>query len=164
VDSKLPWSNPGQREVLTVLADKIGWAQKWHPAKAKEVSPGVYHGIGMALHQCSHGAGGEPATGAVTFNGDGTVSLLSASNEIGGGERTMMKLIAAEALGLPWESINITAYVDTDLTTDTGTSGGSRQTNSAGWGIYDAAMDARKQLFVAAVNKIQADARKANKT
>jgi CO/xanthine dehydrogenase Mo-binding subunit len=164
VDTKLPWSNPGQREVLSVLADKIGWAQKWHPAKAKEISPGVYHGIGMAIHQCSHGAGGEPATGAVTFNGDGTVSLISASNEIGSGQRTMMKLVAAEALGLPWESINITPYVDTDLTTDTGTSGGSRQTNSAGWGIYDAAIDARKQLFVAAVNKIQADARKANKT
>ena len=65
---------------------------------------------------------------------------------------------------MPWESVNITPYIDTDLTTDTGGSGGSRQTNSGGWGIYDAAIDARKQLFVAAVNKIQADARKANKT
>jgi CO/xanthine dehydrogenase Mo-binding subunit len=100
----------------------------------------------------------------VTFNGDGTVSILSASNEIGGGERTMMKLIVAEALGMPWESINITPYVDTDLMTDTGSSGGSRQTNSGGWGAYDAAMDAKRQLFVAAVNKVQADARKANKT
>jgi len=75
-----------------------------------------------------------------------------------------MKLIVAEALTMPMESINITPYVDTDLTTDTGGSGGSRQTNSGGWGVYDAAIDARKQLFVAAVNKLQADARKANKT
>jgi len=164
VDAKLPWSNPGMREVLSVMADKIGWSGKWHPAKAREVSPGVYHGIGMALHQCSHGAGGEPATGAVSFNGDGTVSIMSASNEIGGGERTMMKLITAEALGMPWESINITPYVDTDLTTDTGGSGGSRQTNSGGWGVYDAAIDAKKQLLVAAVNKVQSDARKANRT
>jgi CO/xanthine dehydrogenase Mo-binding subunit len=75
-----------------------------------------------------------------------------------------MKLIVAEALNMPWESINITPYVDTDLSTDTGGSGGSRQTNSGGWGVYDAAIDAKKQLFVAAVNKVQADARKANKT
>ena len=47
--------------------------------------------------------------------------------------------------------------------TDTGGSGGSRQTDSGGWGVYDAALDARRQLFVAAVSKAQADARKANK-
>jgi CO/xanthine dehydrogenase Mo-binding subunit len=164
VDSKLPWSNPGMREVLDVLVDKIGWKQKWHPAKSKEVSPGVFHGIGMALHMCSHGAGGEPATGAIMFNSDGTASIISASNEIGSGQRTQMKLIAAEALGMPWDAINISAYVDTDLSTDSGTSSGSRQTNSSGWGVYDAAIDAKRQLFVAAVNKIQADARRANRT
>jgi xanthine dehydrogenase molybdenum-binding subunit len=75
----------------------------------------------------------------------------------------MMKLIATEALGMPWESISITPYVDTDLTTDTGGSGGSRQTDSGGWGVYDAALDVRKQLFAAAAAKASADAKKANK-
>ena len=31
-----------------MAADKIGWTQKLHAAKAKEVRPGVFHGIGMA--------------------------------------------------------------------------------------------------------------------
>src|SRR5204863_2187309 len=137
--------------------------EKWHPVKAKEVRPGVFHGIGLAAHECSHGAGGEPATGQITLNGDGTASILSASNEIGGGERTMMKLIATEALGMPWESVSITPYIDTDTMTDTGGSGGSRQTDSGGWGVYDAALDARKQLFAAAAAKASADAKKANK-
>src|SRR5438270_4808484 len=163
VDAKLPWSNPGIVDVIQTAADKIGWTQKWHPAKGKEVRPGVFHGIGLAAHECSHGAGGEPATGQVQFNGDGTVSIISASNEIGGGERTMMKIIATEALGMPWEAVTITPYIDTDLTTDTGGSGGSRQTDSGGWGVYDAALDVRKQLFAAAVAKASADAKKANK-
>jgi CO/xanthine dehydrogenase Mo-binding subunit len=164
VDAKLPWSNPGIKDVLTTAADKVGWAQKWHAPKANQVRPGVYHGIGMALHTCSHGAGGEPATGQVQINGDGTVQIISATNEIGEGSRTMVKIVVAEALGLPWDSVNIVPYVDTDLTTDTGGSGGSRQVDSGGWGAYDAAMDAKRQLFAATVARAQADAKKANKT
>jgi CO/xanthine dehydrogenase Mo-binding subunit len=164
VDAKLPWSNPGIVDCINLCADKINWTQAWHAPKAKEVRPGVFHGIGMAAHECSHGAGGEPATGQIQFNTDGTASIISASNEIGSGQRTMMKLIATEALGMPWDSVTITPYIDTDLTTDTGGSGGSRQTDSGGWGVYDAALDARKQLFDAAVVKLQGDAKKANKT
>lgn len=165
VDAKLPWSNTGIKDVLTTAADKVGWSQKWHAPKAKEVRPGVFHGIGMALHVCSHGAGGEPATGQVQINSDGTVQIISATNEIGEGSRTMVKIVVAEALGgIPWDSINITPYVDTDLTTDTGGSGGSRQVDSGGWGAYDAALDAKRQLFAATVKRAQADAAKANKT
>jgi len=163
VDSKLPWSNPGIVDVIQMAADKIGWKQKFHAAKAKEVRPGVFHGMGLAVHECSHGAGGEPATGQVQFNGDGTVSIVSASNEIGSGQRTQMKIIATEALGVPWESVTITPYIDTDTMTDTGGSGGSRQTNGGGWGVYDAALDARRQLFAFASAKAAADAKKANK-
>jgi CO/xanthine dehydrogenase Mo-binding subunit len=164
VDAKLPWSNPGIKDVLTTAADKVGWTQKWHAPKANQVRPGVYHGIGMALHTCSHGAGGEPATGQVQINGDGTVQIISATNEIGEGSRTMVKIVVAEALGMPWDSVNIVPYVDTDLTTDTGGSGGSRQVDSGGWGAYDAALDAKRQLFAATVARAQADAKKANKT
>jgi xanthine dehydrogenase molybdenum-binding subunit len=164
VDANLPWSNPGIKDVITTAADKIGWTQKWHAPKANQVRPGVYHGIGMALHACSHGAGGEPATGQVQMNGDGTVQIISATNEIGEGSRTMLKIVAAEALGMPWDSISIVPYVDTDLTTDTGGSGGSRQVDSGGWGVYDAAMDAKRQLFAATVARATADANKAGKT
>jgi CO/xanthine dehydrogenase Mo-binding subunit len=75
----------------------------------------------------------------------------------------MMKIIATEALGMPWEAVTITPYIDTDTMTDTGGSGGSRQTDSGGWGVYDAALDARKQLFAFAAGKAAADAKKANK-
>jgi len=108
VDAKLPWSNPGIVDAITMAADKIGWTSKWHAAKANQVRPGVYHGIGMAAHECSHGAGGEPDTGQIQLNGDGTASVISASNEIGSGQRSMMKIIATEALGMPWDAVSIT--------------------------------------------------------
>ena len=63
------------RDCITQAADKIGWKQNWHAPKAKEVRPGVFHGIGLAAHACSHGAGGNPATGQVIVNTDGTVAV-----------------------------------------------------------------------------------------
>jgi xanthine dehydrogenase YagR molybdenum-binding subunit len=146
-DTAKPFSNPGLRDCITMAADRIGWKQKFHAAKAKEVSPGVYHGIGLAAHACSHGAGGQPATGTLLLNPDGSIEAVSGSTEIGAGERTQMRMIAAEALGVAYESVSISASVDTDTTTDTGVSGGSQQTNSGGWGMYEAAIDARRQLF-----------------
>jgi len=161
-DTAKPFSNPGLRDCITQATDRIGWAQKWHPAKAKEITPGVFHGIGMAAHACSHGAGGQPATGTILLNPDGSIEAVSGSTEIGGGERTQMRMIAAEALGVPYEAVSISPSVDTDVTTDTGVSGGSQQTNSGGWGMYDAAFDARRQLFAAGARLFTAQVRKSD--
>jgi CO/xanthine dehydrogenase Mo-binding subunit len=161
-DTAKPFSNPGLRDCITMAADRISWKQKFHAAKAKEVRPGVYHGIGLAAHACSHGAGGQPATGTILLNPDGSIEAVSGSTEIGGGERTQMRMIAAEALGVPYESVSISASVDTDTTTDTGVSGGSQQTNSGGWGMYDAAVDARRQLFEIGARMFTAQVRRDN--
>ena len=159
-DTGKPFSNPGLRDCITQAADKIGWKQKFHAPKAKEVRPGVFHGIGLAAHSCSHGAGGQPATGTILVNPDGSIEAVSGSTEIGAGQRTQMRMIAAEALGVPYEAVSISPQVDTDVTTDTGVSGGSQQTNSGGWGMYDAAMDARRQLFEIAARMFTAQARR----
>jgi xanthine dehydrogenase YagR molybdenum-binding subunit len=161
-DTAKPFSNPGLRDCISMAADRIAWKQKFHAAKAKEVRPGVYHGIGLAAHACSHGAGGQPATGTLLLNPDGSIEAVSGSTEIGGGERTQMRMIAAEALGVPYESVSISASVDTDTTTDTGVSGGSQQTNSGGWGMYDAAIDARRQLFEIGARMFTAQVRRDN--
>jgi len=56
-------------------------------------------------------------------------------------------MIAAETAGIGWEKTFITPYVDTDPTSNTAATNGSRQTNTAGWGMYEAAMDAKRQLL-----------------
>jgi CO/xanthine dehydrogenase Mo-binding subunit len=72
-------------------------------------------------------------------------------------------MIAAEALGVPLKSVSIATYVDTDNTTDTGSTSGSRQTNTGGRGIYEAAIDARNQILKYAAEKFVSDAARANR-
>ena len=163
-DNKKPFSNPGIRDCIQQASDRINWSQNWHAPKAKEVRPGVFHGIGLAAHACSHGAGGNPASGQVILNTDGTVQCVSASNDIGPGERTTMTMIAAESIGVPLYSVTITNYVDTDLTTDASGTFGSQQTNTGGRGMYEAGQDARKQLLDWGAKKFMDDAKKQNKT
>jgi CO/xanthine dehydrogenase Mo-binding subunit len=126
------------------------------------VRPGVFHGIGLAAHACSHGAGADPATGQLIVNTDGSVQCVSGTAEIGPGERTQMTMIAAEALGVPLDQVTIATYVDTDNTTDTGGTNGSRQTNSGGRGMYEAALDAKHQILELAAEKMVSDAKRKN--
>ena len=159
-DTKKPFSNPGIRDCIQQASDRIGWAQNWHAPKAKEVRPGVFHGIALGAHACSHGAGGNPASGQVIINTDGTVQCVSASNDIGPGQRTTMAMIAAESVGVPLYAVTITPFVDTDLTTDASGTFGSQQTNTGGRGMYEAGQDARKQLLQWGARKFMDDARK----
>ncbi|HEV7662683.1 MAG TPA: xanthine dehydrogenase family protein molybdopterin-binding subunit [Chloroflexota bacterium] len=161
-DTKQPYNNSGLQEVIVQATDRAGWKEKWHAAKAKEVRPGVFHGIGMAAHSCVHGAGGAPSTGMVILNSDGTMTVVSGAAEVGPGERTTMAMMAGEVIGLPLSRIRISHEVDTDTTSDTGVTAGSRQTISAGWGIFEAAQDAKTQLLDWTVRKLVDDGKRKN--
>src|SRR4029077_17672637 len=95
-------------------ADRAGWTEKWHAPKAKEVRPGVFHGIGLAAHSCLHGGGGAPSTGMVVVNSAGTMPVLSGGAEGGPGERTTMAMMAGEVMGLPLSRVRIAHEVDSD--------------------------------------------------
>jgi xanthine dehydrogenase molybdenum-binding subunit len=163
-DTKKPFSNPGIRDCIQQAADAIAWQQNWHAPKAKEVRPGVFHGIGLAAHACSHGAGGNPATGQVIINTDGSVQCVSAANDIGDGQRSLMAMIAAESLGVPLYATTISLSVDTDTSTDASGTFGSQQTNTGGRGMYEAAQDARKQVLEWGAKRFIDDAKKAGDT
>src|SRR5438874_1383472 len=116
----------------------------------------------MTAHSCVHGAGGAPSTGMIVINSDGTMSVISGAAEVGPGERTTMAMMAAEAMGLPLTRVRISVDVDSDVTSDTGVTAGSRQTISGGWGVYEAAQDAKAQLLDWAVKKLVDDGKKKN--
>ena len=156
-DTGRPFSNLGVRDCITELSKAINWKSVWHAPKAKQVRPGVFHGIGMAAHLCSHGAGSNPSTGQVIINSDGSVQAVSGVTDIGSGQRTNMMMVAAEALGVPLSMVTITPYVDTDNTTDSGGTNGSRMTNTGGRGMYEAGNDARNQVLKYAADKFNTD-------
>jgi CO/xanthine dehydrogenase Mo-binding subunit len=153
-DSKLPFASSGMEECIKKGAEAFGWKEKW---QKPDSSPGhIKKGVGMAVHACRHGAMTVPSSGMVRVNADGTVNVLTGTADVGGGQKGTMAIIAAEELGLPLESILVTA-ADTEVTTDTGGTSGSRQTMTGGTGIKLAAADAKRQILEIAAQELKTD-------
>lgn len=82
---------------------------------------------------------------SATLNGDGTVSLIEGSTDIGG-TRTSIAMQLAETLGIAAEDVTPTV-VDTDSIGYTDVTGGSRVTFSTGIAAIEAAKDIQRQLL-----------------
>ena len=153
-DKKLPFTSNGMEECITKGAEAFGWRERWQKPSS---SPGpVKKGLGMAVHACRHGAMTEPSSGIVRVNADGTVNVLTGTADLGGGQKGTMAMIAAEELGVPLEAVSVTS-ADTEVTTDTGGSTGSRQTMTGGLGIKLAAADAKRQILSIAARELKTD-------
>ena len=105
-------------------------------------------GVGIA---CSwYGIGNtslsNPSEMRVGIDRMGQVTLYSGAVDIGQGSNTIMVQIAADALGVPPESIRLVAG-DTGLTPDAGKTSASRQTFVSGRACELAGLDLRRQLF-----------------
>lgn len=151
-DTKTPFSSNGMEECIRKGAEAVGWTQKWKKPAAGQ-GP-VKRGLGMAIHACRHGAMTVPSTGMVKLNSDGTVNVLVGTADIGGNQKSTMAMIAAEELGIPLDAVSVTA-ADTEVTLDTGSSAGSKQTITGGTAIKLAAADARRQLFEIAARELK---------
>lgn len=121
------------------------------PAVARGATAGdrrVSRGRGMA--SVSWGAGGgPPAYATVRVNPDGTVEVLTGSQDLGTGARTVFAQIAAEALGADIADVR-TVLGDTERLPYTGNSWGSMTTASVGPAVRMAAVEARHTLLEAA--------------
>lgn len=105
---------------------------------------------GRGMASVSWGAGGgPPAYAAVRVNPDGTVEVLTGSQDLGTGARTVFTQIAAEAIGADVADVS-TILGDTERLPYTGNSWGSQTTASVGPAVRMAAEEARKTLLQAA--------------
>ncbi|HET8564760.1 MAG TPA: xanthine dehydrogenase family protein molybdopterin-binding subunit, partial [Candidatus Binatia bacterium] len=151
--AKTPFSSNYLGECITEGAKRIGWNDKWH--KPGAVSGPKKHGIGMALG----GYPFRPGLGAATIrvNPDGTAHLLVGVTDIGTGAKSTMAIIAAEALGIPLNRIEVTNG-DTDVTPYSVGESGSRTTSFTGPAVIAAAEDVRKQIFAVAAEQLKVNA------
>jgi CO/xanthine dehydrogenase Mo-binding subunit len=145
----------GDRRADGVVNGRIGaletmQAVKTHPHyKAKLVkngSNGRVRGRGVGMGFCRNNSG--PACVTANVMGDGTVSLIEGSVDIGG-SRTAVAQMFAEVLGLPVESVN-PAIGDTDAIGFTSITGGSGVAYKSGWAAYEAANDVKRQMVARA--------------
>jgi CO/xanthine dehydrogenase Mo-binding subunit len=108
---------------------------------------------GMGIAAFLHGAGftgsGERNLGSVVgVEGcaDGTVRVLVSSTEFGQGTKTVLCQIAAEALGLPYENVDI-AQADTDEVPNSGPTVASRTIMVVGKLVKSAALGIKQTLI-----------------
>ena len=151
--SKIPFTSNYLEECLIEgRSASVGTKNGTNPARM----PGPKkHGIGMALG----GYPFRPGLGAATIrvNPDGTAHVLVGVTDIGTGAKTTMAIIAAEALGIPLNQLQLTNG-DTDVTPYSVGESGSRTTAFTGPAVIAAAEDVRKQIFNLAAGQLKVKA------
>ena len=149
-DDEMPFSSNELEQCILQGAKKINWNERWHKPGA---TPGPKkHGIGMALGDFDFSLGLGSAT--IRVNRDGTAHVMVGVTDIGTGAKTTMAIIAAEALGLPLNQVQLTSG-DTDVTPYSVGESGSRTTSYTGTAVIAAAEQVRKQIFKTAASQLK---------
>jgi len=98
-----PWSNKKLRECYQRGAEKFGWSKRSKKPGSMHAADGSQIGFGMAT--AIYPAGQQKAGATAILNKDGTVTVRSATHEIGTGTYTAMSQFASDTLGIPIEKI-----------------------------------------------------------
>lgn len=150
-----PLTTEGIRETVAAVAEAIDWNSKKHKPCGKVLPDGRYHGISIA-----HAMGRATLPNFVTTGNatvqvkrDGSARVFAGISDIGQGQATAVKQIAAEALGVPFESVTV-VWGDT-IAPHTGDQVASSTTMMTGNAVKLAAEDARKQIIEAAARLLK---------
>ena len=137
----------GSRQVTGPRYPKIGFLETVQASKDHDhySAPldGPNRGRGIAAGFWRNDSGPSSATASV--NGDGTVSLVEGSPDIGG-TRVVAAMQLAEVLGLAAEEVR-PLVGDTDSVGYTSNTAGSGVAFKTGWACYEAAHDVRRQMI-----------------
>src|SRR5438094_1168721 len=98
-----PWSSKKLRECYQRGANRFGWSTRNRKPGSMRAADGSQIGFGMAT--AIYPAGQQKAGATAILNRDGTVTVRSATHEIGTGSYTAMSQFAADTLGIPIEKI-----------------------------------------------------------
>jgi CO/xanthine dehydrogenase Mo-binding subunit len=125
-------------------------AARRHPVYTAPAGPG--EGVGIALG--SWGGARSPAAAGCKVEPDGTLSILIGSPDISGSS-TGLAMIAAEAFGVAPEKVRV-IIGDTGYAPQGPMAAGSQVTYSVGGAVYEAALEAKRQLLEIATEELEA--------
>lgn len=148
-DTGVPYSSKGLDKCYLSGARKIGWARR--NKKPGGGNGKLRRGLGMAS-QIWWGVGRPRTLADVKLHRDGSVEVVSGTQDLGTGTRTYMATVTAETLGL--KPKNITVKIGNTMYPWCGSSGGSTTTPSVAPAVRDAALKAADYLKTKAANKI----------
>jgi CO/xanthine dehydrogenase Mo-binding subunit len=144
--AKIPYSSKILDQCMTLAVEAIDWKKRKGPTTT---DPGpVKRGTGMASYLVLQGVGLYPyvAEAKVVIKNDGTINLFVGVVDIGGGQQTILGMIAAEELGV--RSDDVTVIIgDTQDTLYGPSCHASRCTPEMGPAVLQAAAEARQKVF-----------------
>ncbi len=148
----------GDREVTGIPFGRIGLVETLqtaidHPHYATPLE-GEFQGRGVAAGYWMNWGGKSSVSASV--NGDGSVSLLEGSTDIGG-SRASIAMQLAETLDIPYEQVKA-QVVGTDLVGYTDLTGGSRTTATTGMAAHDLGQNLRAEMTRRAAELMEVDA------
>jgi xanthine dehydrogenase YagR molybdenum-binding subunit len=140
---ELPYAGEqnGLEQCLLRGAERFGWKTSWRTPGS---DPGpLLRGVGVAMGGFAARVGRSSAV--IRLDGSGRYHVHVGVTDIGTAARTTMALIAAEALEVPLESVEV-VHGDTDRCPYSVGESGSRTTNFTGYAVIEAARDLKRQI------------------
>ncbi len=130
------------RDELMKASELIEWKKNWHPRGDVARGP-VKRGLGLSIHTW----GGTPHASDcdLTIHPDGSVEVKMGTQDLGTGTRTVIGIVAAETLGLPFEGVKV--LIGDNRYPASGSSGGSTTVGGISSSTRRASVDAVNQLF-----------------
>lgn len=152
---KIPYSAKNLDRCMKIVTDNIGWDRRESITESNK-NKKIKRGIGMAA-ALDGGTGYPPfkAMADVVLSSDGTAKVIIGTVDIGGGQATVMGMIAAEELGVSMDRVRV-QWGDTEGTKYSPSTHANRVTAELGPAVQEAAYDARRQLFEFASKKMDA--------
>ena len=136
-----PYTSIGLEDCIRKGAEAIGWKNRFH-APGSDTGT-LKRGVGMGMGMFGSALGRSSAT--IKVDSKGMYHLFVGVTDVGTGAKTTMGLIAAEALGVPLEQVEVTSG-DTQTCPYSVGESGSRTTVQTGGAVVQAAEDLKKQI------------------
>ena len=142
-----PYAQNLLHECYRLGAERIGWGARDDEARRFPAGRDGHlrRGVGMAS-QLWGGDGGPPAQAIAKLLPDGTAVIITGTQDIGTGTRTVLAQIAAEELGYPLDRVRV-ELGETVHGVYSPPSGGSMTLASVGPAVRMAATEARKEMI-----------------
>jgi len=142
------WSSKHLLECYERGAERFGWAQR-NPNSRMTKDDDWWIGQGMAT--ALYPAHRSKASAKIRLQADGNVTVSSATHDLGTGMYTVLAIVGAQSLGIPYERVRA-VLGDSGLPPAPG-AGGSQSTASVGPAVVAAADSIKKKLIDVAVKE-----------
>ena len=149
-DKNMPYSSKSLKECYRVGAAKFGWDQRPVSPGSKTTPNGMF--IGYGLGTATYPANQSASSATVRIMPDGSAVVSAGTQDIGTGTYTVMRQIAADAIGQSYDRVTF-LLGDTNMPKTPG-SGGSTTAGSTGSAVLRAGQAAKRKVIQLAVNDV----------